>query len=137
MRLCIDQLRSARAQRELYVGQWLPEPLPTGQHQELVDSVVLRESLSFAFLIMLQRLKPLERAVFLLREVFDYDYAEIAAVVGKSQSNCRQVLHRAHRHIGEQPTALCGIARTAATYHLPVRPGDDQWRYGRAIATAD
>ncbi|MBA3945210.1 MAG: RNA polymerase sigma-70 factor [Herpetosiphonaceae bacterium] len=103
MRLCIDQVRSARAQRELYVGPWLPEPIPTGQHQELVDNVVLTESLSFAFLIMLQRLKPLERAVFLLREVFDYDYTEIAEIVGKSEANCRQVLHRAHQQVGEQP----------------------------------
>src|SRR5216684_2420489 len=96
VRLCIDQLRSARAQHEIYVGPWLPEPIPTGQHQELTETAVLAESLSFAFLVMLECLAPLERAVFLLREVFDYDYAEIAAIVGKSDANCRQVLHRAH-----------------------------------------
>jgi RNA polymerase sigma-70 factor, ECF subfamily len=102
VRLCIDQLRSARVQRELYVGPWLPEPLPTGQRQELVETAVLAESLSFAFLVMLESLGPLERAVFLLREVFDYDYSEIAAIVGKSEANCRQVLHRAHQHLGQR-----------------------------------
>jgi RNA polymerase sigma-70 factor (ECF subfamily) len=102
VRLCIDQLRSARAQHEIYVGPWLPEPIPTGQHQELTETAVLAESLSFAFLVMLESLAPLERAVFLLREVFDYDYAEIAAIVGKSDANCRQVLHRAHQHLGQR-----------------------------------
>src|SRR5579884_1871788 len=77
-RLCIDQLRSARAKRELYVGPWLPEPLSTSQRQDLTETAVLAESLSFAFLVMLENLGPLERAVFLLRGVFDYDYAEIA-----------------------------------------------------------
>lgn len=101
-RLCIDQLRSARAQRELYVGPWLPEPLATGQRPELTETAVLAESLSFAFLVMLENLGPLERAVFLLREVFDYDYAEIAAIVGKSEANCRQVLHRAHQHLEQR-----------------------------------
>jgi RNA polymerase sigma-70 factor (ECF subfamily) len=103
VRLCIDQLRSSSARREMYTGPWLPEPIPTGERQEMVDSVVLAESISFAFLLMLERLRPLERAVFLLREVFDYDYAEIAAMVGKSEANCRQVLHRAHQHIGQPP----------------------------------
>ncbi len=101
VRLCIDQLRSARAQREIYVGPWLPEPIPTGQFQELAETAVLVESLSFAFLVLLESLGPLERAVFLLREVFDYDYAEIAAIVGKSEANCRQTLHRAHQHLGK------------------------------------
>jgi RNA polymerase sigma-70 factor (ECF subfamily) len=102
VRLCADQLRSARSQRELYVGSWLPEPIPTGQRQELVETAVLAESLSFAFLVMLEKLGPLERAVFLLREIFDYDYAEIAAIIDKSEANCRQLLHRAHQHLGER-----------------------------------
>jgi len=101
VRLCIDQLRSARVQREIYVGPWLPEPIPTGQRQELSERAVLTESLSFAFLVILESLGPLERALFLLREVFDYDYAEIAAIVGKSEANCRQILHRAHQHLGQ------------------------------------
>ncbi len=99
VRLCIDQLRSARVQRERYIGPWLPEPILTGQRHELTETAVLAESLSFAFLVMLERLGPLERAIFLLREVFDYNYAEIAAIVGKSEANCRQVLHRAHQHL--------------------------------------
>lgn len=101
-RLCIDQLRSARAQREQYVGPWLPEPIPTDQRQDLTETAILAESLSFAFLVMLESLGPLERAVFLLREVFDYDYAEIAAIVGKSEAYCRQVLHRARQHLKQR-----------------------------------
>lgn len=101
-RLCIDQLRSARARRELYVGPWLPEPLQTDQRQDLTETAALAESLSFAFLVMLENLGPLERAVFLLREVFDYDYAEIAAIVGKSEANCRQVFHRAQQHLEQR-----------------------------------
>jgi RNA polymerase sigma-70 factor, ECF subfamily len=100
--LCMDQLRSARARREVYVGQWLPEPLVTSGRAELTDSVVLRESLSFAFLLMLEKLSPLERAVFVLREVFDYDYAEIAPVVGKSEANCRQSFHRARQRLSDE-----------------------------------
>jgi len=102
VRLCIDQLRSARAQREVYVGPWLPEPVLTSQQQELTETAILAESLSFAFLVMLENLGALERAVFLLREVFDYEYAEIAAIVGKSEANCRQILHRAHQRLGQR-----------------------------------
>lgn len=102
VRLCLDQLRSARAKRETYIGPWLPEPIPTGPGQEPDEKAMLAESLSFAFLIMLESLNPLERAVFLLREVFDYEYAEIAEIVGKSPANCRQILHRAHEHLGQR-----------------------------------
>lgn len=101
-RLCIDQLRLARVQREVYVGPWLPEPIQTGPRQELVESTILAESLSFAFLVMLENLGPLERAVFLLHEVFEYEYTEIAAIVGKSEANCRQIFHRAQRHLGQR-----------------------------------
>jgi RNA polymerase sigma-70 factor, ECF subfamily len=102
VRLCMDELRSARARREVYVGPWLPEPLITSGRADLTDSLVLRESLSFAFLLMLESLSPLERAVFVLREVFDYDYAEIAAMVDKSEANCRQVFHRARQRLAER-----------------------------------
>ena len=97
-RLAIDQLRSARSRREVYPGEWLPEPLvgdDTAGHAETADS------LSLAFLHLLERLSPVERAVFLLREVFDYSYGEVAGIVGKSPDNCRQILVRAHRHIEE------------------------------------
>jgi RNA polymerase sigma-70 factor (ECF subfamily) len=102
VRLCIDELRSARARREVYVGPWLPEPLITTGRTDLTETAVLRESLSFAFLYMLERLSAIERAVFVLREVFDYDYAEIADMVSKSPANCRQVFHRARQRLGEQ-----------------------------------
>jgi len=102
VRLCIDQVRSSKAKREVYVGPWLPEPILTGQRPELSETAVLAESLSFAFLIMLESLGPLERAVFLLHEVFDYSYAEIATIVDKSEANCRQILHRAQQHLGKR-----------------------------------
>lgn len=97
-RLAIDQLRSARARREVYPGEWLPEPLVDDEalrHAETADS------LSLTFLHLLEKLSPVERAVFLLREVFDYPYEEVAEIVGKSQDNCRQILARAHRHMQE------------------------------------
>jgi RNA polymerase sigma-70 factor, ECF subfamily len=104
VRLCMDELRSARARREVYVGPWLPEPLVTTGRADLTENVVLRESLSFAFLLMLEKLSPLERAVFVLREVFDYDYADIAPIVGKSEANCRQAFHRARQHLAQDTT---------------------------------
>jgi RNA polymerase sigma-70 factor (ECF subfamily) len=97
-RLAIDELRSARARREVYPGQWLPEPIVDDaalRHAEMADS------LSLAFLQLLERLSPVERAVFLLREVFDYPYDDVARIVGKSPENCRQILTRAHRHVEE------------------------------------
>jgi RNA polymerase sigma-70 factor (ECF subfamily) len=102
-RLAIDHLRSARVRRERYVGTWLPEPIETeeedvGAHAETADS------LSMAFLLMLENLTPVERAVFLLREVFDYGYGEIAKVVERSEDNCRQIAARARRHVqSERP----------------------------------
>jgi RNA polymerase sigma-70 factor, ECF subfamily len=98
-RLCIDQLRSARLKREKYVGIWLPEPLMTEAISEPGDNAELAESLSFAFLMLLECLSPTERAIFLLREVFDYDYSDIAKTVGKSIPNCRQIVRRARQHL--------------------------------------
>lgn len=100
-RLCINQLQSARVQREEYVGQWLPEPLLTGTGSNPLDVMRADESLSIAFLVLLERLTPVERAVFLLREVFEYEYCEIAAVVGQTEVNCRQILRRARQHVAE------------------------------------
>lgn len=96
-RLCIDQLRSAQAHRETYIGPWLPEPVLSGMLP--AESAAMSDSLSTAFLIMLESLSPIERAVFLLREVFDYEYNEIAQVVEKSDTNCRQMVSRAHERL--------------------------------------
>jgi RNA polymerase sigma-70 factor (ECF subfamily) len=98
-RLCIDQLRSARAQRETYIGVWLPEPLVEPNVPDLAEKAALSESLSMAFLLLLEHLSPVERAVFLLHQVFDYEYAEIAEIVGKSEENCRQIARRARQHL--------------------------------------
>lgn len=99
-RLAINHLHSARVQRETYLGPWLPEPLMTEPNDDPSGSVELAESLSLAFLVLLERLSPIERAVFLLREVFDFEYAEIARIVDKSEANCRQLFARAKQHIG-------------------------------------
>ena len=97
-RLCIDYLRSARVKREHYIGSWLPEPLIT-QESESTDLVELTDSLSMAFLVMLERLSPTERAVFLLREVFGYNYTEISNIVDKKAANCRQIFKRARHNL--------------------------------------
>lgn len=98
-RLCIDHLRRAHVQRETYIGPWLPEPLLASQP---TDNVALDESLSLAFLVLLERLTPVERAVFLLREVFEFEYEAIARIVEKSEANCRQVVRRARQHLAER-----------------------------------
>ena len=98
-RLSIDRLRSARVKREEYVGPWLPEPLLSDRVEEGADPIELDESLSMAFLVLLESLNPVERAVFLLREVFDYDYEEISRIVGKSEDNCRQIARRARQSV--------------------------------------
>lgn len=103
-RLAINQLRSARERRETYVGTWLPEPLVTDTQPDSSGSAELAESLSMAFLVLLERLSPVERAVFLLREVFDFEYEEIGRIVDKTGTNCRQIMARAKKHIGVERT---------------------------------
>ena len=98
-RLAIDALRSARVRRESYFGPWLPEPLLTDPDAGPAESAVSAESLSMAFLVVLETLSPVERAVFLLHDVFAYDDAEIATIVGKSEANCRQLASRARKHV--------------------------------------
>jgi RNA polymerase sigma-70 factor (ECF subfamily) len=104
-RLCLDQLKSAHARREQYIGPWLPEPIAVTTAATAMSSpervIQAQESISFAFLVLLERLAPIERAVFLLREVFDYGYDEVANMVGKSQSACRQIFHRARQRLDE------------------------------------
>ena len=120
-RLSIDELRSARARRETYVGPWLPEPIVT-------DSRPDDESVSMALLVTLESLTPVERAVFLLHDVFDYGYDEIAEIVGKSRENCRQLALRARRHV-EARRARFEASREqreklAARFFEAVREGD-------------
>ena len=102
--LCLDHLKSAQARRENYVGPWLPEPIITGEGASLLSplrQITDRESISMAFLVLLESLSPLERAVFLLREVFDYEYAEIAQIIGRDEAACRQLFSRAKKHVRE------------------------------------
>ncbi len=98
-RLSIDRLRREKTRREEYVGSWLPEPLAAEEGSGIADAAVLDETLSMAFLVLLESLTPVERAVFLLREIFDYDYTEIASLVDKSEANCRQIAQRARKSV--------------------------------------
>jgi RNA polymerase sigma-70 factor (ECF subfamily) len=101
-RLAIDHLRSARVRREQYVGEWLPEPLLVDPGPTPADAAETSDTLSLAFLVLLESLSPLERAVFLLHDVFGYSHAEIAEIVGKSEENCRQIATRARRAVDER-----------------------------------
>jgi RNA polymerase sigma-70 factor, ECF subfamily len=102
-RLAIDHLRSARVRREEYVGPWLPEPLVADESAtDPSAQAELADSLSLAFLVLLERLTPVERAAFLLREVFAYPYDEIAEGIGKSEANARQLVSRARRHVDDE-----------------------------------
>lgn len=111
-RLALDQLGSARARREVYVGPWLPEPIATGPDADPHD-------LSLAFLHVLERLSPAERAAFLLAEVFDYSHAEVAAILGKSEAACRQLAARARAHVRA---------------HRPAAPAPDTAAHQRMLA---
>ena len=127
-RLGINYLRSARVRRETYVGDWLPEPVVVpaeglggpgpAEHAELADS------LSMAFLVLLEALTPVERAVFMLREVFGYGYPEVAAAVGKTEVNCRQIFARARQRIA------AGRPRPAARHHRRAGRKARSWRAG-------
>ncbi|MEV6511389.1 RNA polymerase sigma-70 factor [Streptomyces sp. NPDC051642] len=101
-RIAIDVLRSARVRREEYVGPWFPEPLLNDPYQDPARSVELADSVSMAALLLLEQLSPLERAVFVLREVFAFGFDEIATTVGRSESACRQLLVRARRHMADR-----------------------------------
>jgi RNA polymerase sigma-70 factor (ECF subfamily) len=103
-RLAIDHMRSARVRRESYVGTWLPEPIVADIHESPEQMAELSDSISMAFLVLLESLSPIERAVFLLREIFDYSYEDIAQIVDKSEANCRQIFGRARQHLdADQP----------------------------------
>jgi len=131
-RLALDRLRSARHQREVYVGPWLPEPLITSVDADPAAWSETADTLTFGFLLVLERLEPLERAVFLLREVFGYPYAEVAATVDRSESACRQIAHRAKARVrdeGRSPTArrvedFDGADRVAGALVVATMSGD-------------
>ena len=127
-RLCIDRLRTARAEREHYIGPWLPEPL-IGDAAPAADArAELSSSLSIAFLVVLEQLAPDERAAFLLHEVFDTDYAEIAEILGKSEAACRQIVSRARKRVrGQKPRAQVSDAARRSVLE----------RFANAIQTQD
>jgi RNA polymerase sigma-70 factor (ECF subfamily) len=103
-RLAIDELRSARARRETYVGEWLPEPVTERPEDDPARQAELADSLSLAFLVVLESLSPEQRAAFLLHDVFDYDYERVAEIVGTSEANARQLASRARRHVDDGRT---------------------------------
>jgi len=128
-RLCINHLQSARAQREQYVGQWLPEPIVTAPGSDPLENIRLDESLSMAFLLMLERLTPVERAVFVLRDVFEYEYPELATILGESEVNCRQILHRARQHVTDT-SAVQGFSAAEERPAGGLSTGDEKRRLG-------
>lgn len=130
-RLCLDHMKSARIQREQYVGPWLPEPVLTTDDDwriALDAQIDLRESVSMAFLVMLESLDPVERAVLILHDVFDYKHAEIAEVVGKPEATCRQLLKRARDRLANRPRrnapSLAEQRRLAQQFFVAASTGD-------------
>ncbi|HLX57672.1 MAG TPA: RNA polymerase sigma-70 factor [Ktedonobacteraceae bacterium] len=130
-RLCMDQLQLARRKRELYVGPWLPEPILTRTTTEVADPqerVDMEESISLAFLLLLERLQPVERAVFLLREVFEYEFAEIAGILGKSEAACRRSFSRAKQHLSQHrprfPSSPQAHRQLLTSYMQAVQTGE-------------
>jgi RNA polymerase sigma-70 factor (ECF subfamily) len=126
-RLCLDRLKSAQKTREDYIGPWLPEPVLTSD--EGPDEIVQRsETVTLAFLVLLEKLSPEERAVFLLKDVFEYDHAEIADMLGTSVDNSRQLLHRAKARLAEGRPRLTGTAQSRRAIAE---------RFARAFSSAD
>src|SRR5262249_14449181 len=127
-RLCLDRLKSARTTRETYIGPWLPEPVLTSE-LESPDTMLQRaESVTLAFLVLLEKLSPEERAVFLLKDIFDYDHSEIAEMLGTSAENSRQMLHRAKSRLAERPPRLTGTTQSRRAVAE---------RFARAFSTGD
>ena len=129
-RLCLDQLKSAQTRREVYPGLWLPEPVSTDPNlaEDPLDNMLKLESISLAFLHLLESLSPEERAVFLLREVFDYEYREIASFMNKAETACRQLFSRAKKHVADHrprfPTSPAEHERVLNTFVAAVESGD-------------
>jgi RNA polymerase sigma-70 factor (ECF subfamily) len=138
-RISIDVLRSARVRREQYVGPWFPEPLLTDPYSDPERSAELADSVSTAALLLLERLSPLERAVFVLREVFGFGFPEVAAAVGRSEAACRQLAARARRHMDDGRPRFEADRRArdelAARFFDALRDGDVESM--RELLTAD
>lgn len=138
-RISIDVLRSARARREEYVGNWFPEPLLTDPYDDPARAAELADSLSTASLLLLERLSPLERAVFVLREVFGFGFADVASAVGRSEAACRQLAVRAKQHMeAGRPRFEADRRereRLAARFYTAMRSGDVDGL--RALLAAD
>ncbi|MFS0855029.1 sigma-70 family RNA polymerase sigma factor [Paenibacillus taichungensis] len=119
----LNLLNSARNQRESYVGEWLPEPMSTGETANIPEETIQqKEMISYAYLVMLEQLSSMERAVFVLREAFQYEYNEIADWLGKSESNCRQIFSRARRKLPDRlPTMEQSSDNYAAKEQLIAR----------------
>src|SRR5690349_12192311 len=130
-RLCMNQLDLAHRKRELYVGPWLPEPILTATASEADDPeahVETAESISLAFLVLLEQFQPFERAVFLLREVFEYEFAEIAAILGKSEAACRRSFSRSKQHLSQHrprfPSSPQAHRQLLTSYMQAVQTGE-------------
>jgi RNA polymerase sigma-70 factor (TIGR02957 family) len=127
-RLAIDELRSARARRETYVGEWLPEPVTERPEDDPARQAELADSLSLAFLVVLESLSPEQRAAFLLHDVFDYDYERVAEIVGTSEANARQLASRARRHVDDGRTRFDASEKQrkelAASFFGAIENGD-------------
>lgn len=132
-RICIDRLRAAKVERAAYTGPWLPEPVLAAEADFEVE---LAESLSLAFLLVLERLSPAERAAYLLRQAFDYDYPEIAAILGKSEAACRQLVSRAQKHV-QADRPRFGAAERQHQAAARERARDLAQRFAQAAASGD
>ena len=133
-RLCLDRLKSARAAREQYVGPWLPEPLVADERLGPEQSAALAESVSLAFMVLLETLTPEERATFLLREIFEYSYDDIAGILDTTPANCRQLFHRAKERIQQRRPRFREEARDkrelVTRFAAALRDGDAAGLFG-------
>jgi RNA polymerase sigma-70 factor (ECF subfamily) len=127
-RLCLDRLKSARAKREEYIGPWLPEPVLTSELESPADKLERAESVTLAFMVLLETLSPEERAVFLLKEIFEYDHSEVAGMLDTTVENSRQLLHRAKARLADGRPRLTGTAQSRRTVAE---------RFARAFSSGD
>ncbi|MBX2806480.1 MAG: sigma-70 family RNA polymerase sigma factor [Hyphomicrobiales bacterium] len=127
-RLCLDRLKAARRTREIYVGEWLPEPVVVDADYVEHQSEYIADDISFALMLALERLSPLERAAYILREIFDVEFSEVATALNRSEATCRQLVRRAREHIAEARPRFkvdkSENARIASAFFATLRTGD-------------